>query len=204
MVYVIIGAPGAGKGTRAEIIEEKFKIVHISTGSIIRENKEIYEKHKDDIEKGHLLSDEVISELLEERLSKEDTKNGVIIDGYPRRIEQVYKLDEILDKLGKKIYKVFLIDADTETIYSRILNRVICENCSEIYNKKYAEENNNRCSKCGHELSFRADDNSETLKNRIERYYSNIDEIKEYYIKKGVLEIIDAQEEPEKIIERIK
>lgn len=204
MVYVIIGAPGAGKGTRAKIIEEKFKIAHISTGSMIRENKEIYEKYKDSIEKGHLLSDEIISELLEERLCMADTENGVIIDGYPRTVEQAYILDKILDKIGKKIYKVFLIDADTETIYSRILNRMVCANCGEIYNKKYAEESDNRCFKCGHELSFRADDNSQTLKNRIERYYSNIDEIKEYYLKKGVLEIIDAREEADKIIERIK
>lgn len=203
MVYVIIGAPGAGKGTRARIIEEKLRIVHISTGSMIRDNKEVYEKYKEQIEKGHLLSDEIISELLEDRLSKEDAKQGCIIDGYPRTIEQAYKLDEILARLGRKVDKVFLIDADTETIYSRILNRVVCTNCSEIYNKKYAEENDNKCFKCGHELSLRADDNSITLKNRIDRYYSNIDAIKEYYSEKSVLEVVDALEKPDKIVERI-
>lgn len=203
MIYVIIGAPGAGKGTRAEIIEKKLEIPHISTGSLIRENKEIYEKYKEQIEKGHLLSDDIINQLLEERLSKDDAKDGCIIDGYPRTIEQAYKLDEILSRLGKKINKVFLIDADTETIYSRILNRVICEKCGEVYNKKYAQENDNKCLKCGHELSHRADDNSITLKNRIDRYYSNVEKIRNYYQEKGILEIIDALEQSDKIIERI-
>ena len=203
MIYVIIGAPGAGKGIRAEIIEEKIGIPHISTGNMIRDNKEIYEKYKEKIENGQLLSDEIISELLEDRLSKEDAKQGCIIDGYPRTIEQAHRLDEILTKLGKKIDKVFLIDADTETIYSRILNRMVCTKCGEIYNKKYAAENDNKCSKCGHELSLRAYDNSITLKNRIDRYYSNINEIKEYYEKKEILEVIDALEESSKIVERI-
>ena len=203
MIYVIIGAPGAGKGTRAEILEEKLKILHISTGSMIRENNEIYEKYKEQIENGHLLSDEIISELLEERLRKEDAKNGCIIDGYPRTVNQAYKLDEILAKLGKKIDKVFLIEANIETIYSRILSRVVCVKCGEIYNKKYVDENGNKCLKCGYELSIRADDNSITLKNRIDRYYSNIDEIREYYESKGILEIVDALEESSKIVERI-
>jgi len=203
MIYVILGAPGSGKGTRADILEEKLGIVHISTGSMIRENEEIYEEYKDRITKGYLLSDEIISNMLKERLRKSDVEKGCIIDGYPRNMEQVYILEEILLGIGKKVDKVFLLEADNETIYSRILSRTVCPKCSETYNKKYADENDNRCGKCGETLVLRTDDNSETLKNRIDVYYSNIDEIKEYYIKKGILEIVDSLEEPSKMLERV-
>lgn len=203
MIYVILGAPGSGKGTRASILKEKLGITHISTGSMIRENKEIYEKYKETVDNGHLLSDEIITELLKDRLIKKNMVKGCIIDGYPRTIEQAYKLDEILLGLGKKIDKVFLLEADNETIYSRILSRTVCSKCSEIYNKKYADENDNKCAKCGGELVLRTDDNNETLNNRIDVYYSNIDKIKEYYSKRGILEVINALEEPIKMLERI-
>lgn len=202
MVYVILGAPGSGKGTRADVLEKKLGIIHVSTGSLIRENKEVYEKYEEIITDGKLVPDDVITKLLNERIK--NANEDLIIDGYPRTIEQVYKLDEMLTNCGKKIHKVFLLVADEETIYSRILSRMICTKCGETYNKKYADENNNKCSKCGHELVFRTDDNTETLKNRIDVYYDNIDEIKEYYNQKGVLEIIDALEEPEKMLERVK
>ena len=203
MIYVILGAPGSGKGTRSEILKGKLNIPHISTGSMIRENKEIYERYKEDIDKGHLLSDEIINRLLEERLNKEDIINGFIIDGYPRTLEQAYNLDKMLKKIGKKIQKVFWLDADNETIYSRILSRMICPNCGKIYNKKYSEENNNKCGECGEILVLRTDDNNETLKNRIDIYYASMNEIKKYYTDKGVLEIVDALEEPIKMLERI-
>lgn len=203
MIFVILGAPGSGKGTRSEILKGKLNIPHISTGSMIRENKEIYERYKEDIDKGHLLSDEIINRLLEERLNKEDIINGCIIDGYPRTLEQAYNLDKMLQKIGKKIQKVFWLDADNETIYSRILSRMICPNCGKIYNKKYSEENNNKCGECGEILVLRTDDNNETLKNRIDIYYASMNEIKKYYTDKGVLEIVDALEEPIKMLERI-
>lgn len=203
MFFVILGAPGSGKGTRSDILKEKLKIAHISTGSMIRENKSVYEKYKDKIDNGHLLSDDIINEMLEERLRQNDIQNGCILDGYPRTIEQAYNLDKILERVGKGIDKVFLLDADIDTIYSRILSRVVCPKCLKIYNKKYAEENNNKCLECGSELVVRTDDNSDTLKNRIDVYYKNIDKIKEYYQNRGLLEIIDALEDPHKILERM-
>lgn len=204
MVYVILGAPGSGKGTRAHILEEKLDIIHISTGSLLRENKDVYEKYKETIVNGKLVPDSVIAELLKDRIKKADIDKGCIIDGYPRTIEQVYKLEEILSSCGKEIEKVFLLVANEETIYSRIASRMICSKCGETYNKKYADENNNECGKCGGILISRKDDGKETLKNRINVYYDNIDKIKEYYEQKGVLQIIDALEEPNKILERIK
>lgn len=203
MIYVILGAPGSGKGTRSEILKDKLGITHISTGSMIREDKDIYEKYKEKIDNGHLLSDDIINEMIENRLKQEDINKGCIIDGYPRTIEQAYKLDEILLKFDREINKVFLLDADNETIYSRILSRTVCPKCGEIYNKKYADENGNKCGKCGEELVLRTDDNNETLKNRIDVYYSNISKIKEYYQEKGILEVVDALEKPCKMLERI-
>jgi len=202
MVYVILGAPGSGKGTRADVLEKELGIMHVSTGSLIRENKEVYEEFKETITSGKLVPDEVIAKLLKDRIENED--ENCIIDGYPRTIEQVYKLDEMLTNCGKKIHKVFLLVADEQTIYSRILSRMVCSKCGETYNKKYAIENNNRCGKCGHELVLRTDDNTETLKNRIDVYYDNIDEIKDYYNQKGILEIVDALEDPNKMLERVK
>lgn len=141
--------------------------------------------------------------MLEERLKQSDVKNGCILDGYPRTIKQAYSLDEILKRIGKKIDKVYLLDANIDTIYSRVLSRVVCPKCLKIYNKKYAEESNNMCLDCNTELVIRTDDNADTLKNRIDVYFKNIDEIKKYYDKKGLLEIVDALEEPYKMLERV-
>ena len=203
MIYIILGAPGSGKGTRSEILEEKLGIIHISTGSLIREDTEMYEKYKEVLEKGQLLSDEAISEILKRKLERDCAEKTCIIDGYPRTLKQAYILDKILSELNEKIEKVFLLETDIETIYSRILSRTVCTGCGKIYNEKYAKENNNKCEKCGGDLTVRLDDNVATLKNRINLYYENIDEIKEYYSKKNILEVVDANEEPEKIIERI-
>jgi len=203
MVYVILGAPGSGKGTRSEILEEKLGVIHISTGSLIREDTEMYEKHKEELEKGQLLSDEVISEILKRKLERDCKGKTCIIDGYPRTIEQAHILDSMMSELGEKLEKVFLLEVDIDTIYSRILSRTVCSGCGRIYNEKYAKENNNKCGNCGKELVLRLDDNVATLKNRINLYYENIDEIKQYYSDKNILEIVDANEEPNKIVERI-
>lgn len=204
MVYVILGAPGSGKGTRSEILEEKLGVIHISTGSLVRDDAEMYAKYKQQLESGQLLSDEVISEILKRKLQRDCINKTCIIDGYPRTIEQANILDKMLEEIGEKIEKVFLLETDIETIYSRILSRTVCSGCSKIYNEKYAKENNNKCGKCGKELTLRLDDNVRTLKNRINLYYENIDEIKNYYSRKGILEIVDANEDPNEIIERVK
>ncbi|MDD2628426.1 MAG: nucleoside monophosphate kinase [Clostridia bacterium] len=203
MVYIMLGAPGSGKGTRAEILKDKFNFVHVSTGSMIRENKQIYSKYEEQLKKGMLLSDELVNLLVSQRLSADDIKNGVIIDGYPRTLKQAKALDGILKRLEMKIEKVFLLVADTKTIYSRILSRTVCSECSKVFTKKEAEKTVNKCPNCGGELVLRTDDNEETLKNRIEIFYENIDEIQKYYEDKGLLETINALDLPEKIIGRI-
>ena len=203
MVYVILGAPGAGKGTRAEYICEKTGMVHISTGTLVRENKVVYEKYKERMNKGYLLSDDIINGLLEERLNRPDVSNGFILDGYPRTLEQAEKLNEFLDKINMKISKVLLIDADSEIIYDRILGRKICPKCEKIYNRVTAGEANNLCQVCGEGLVTRKDDNTDTLKNRIDAYYEHADEIIKYYDNLRLLERVDAVEKTEKILERV-
>lgn len=168
---------------------------------MIREDKEIYDKYKEKIDNGFLLSDDIINEMLEKRLQMQDIENGCILDGYPRTIEQAYNLDRLLEKIGKRIDKVILLEANKQTISSRILGRLVCPKCLAIYNKKDVESN--KCVKCGSELVLRADDNNETLKNRINVYDENIDKIRSYYEEKGILEIVDALEKPNEIIERV-
>ena len=203
MIYVVLGAPGVGKGTRAKVICEKLNIPHISTGSLIRESKEIFEKYKSMMGDGKLLPDEAIKEMLIERLQKEDAKNGFVLDGYPRTLEQVKDLDEILKNMGKSITKAFLFEAPEEEIYNRALNRKICVPCDQIYGWGKGADAPTVCEKCGRELTVRSDDNPETIKRRLEVYHSQIDPIIAHYKEAGVLEVIDAMEDKEKVLESV-
>ena len=203
MVYVMLGAPGSGKGTRAGVLKEKVGLLHISTGDLLKKDKEIYEKYGEEINSGKLLSDETMKEILKTRLMRDDVKEGCIIDGYPRTLKQAETLDEILSELGKKVDKAILVDASEELIYSRVLSRVVCPKCGEIYNKKYADENDNKCGKCSSELIIRKDDNEDSIKRRLEIFNQNIPAIRDYYEKKGVLAIVDASKEPEEILKKV-
>ena len=203
MIYVVLGAPGVGKGTRAKVICEKLNIPHISTGSLIRESKEIFEKYKSMMGDGKLLPDEAIKEMLVERLKKEDAKDGFVLDGYPRTLEQVKDLDEILSNMGKSIKKAFLFEAPEEEIYNRALNRRICVPCDKIYGWGKGVDAPKTCEKCGRELTVRADDNPETIKRRLEVYHSQIDPIIAHYKNAGILEVIDAMEDKEKVLESV-
>lgn len=203
MVYIVLGAPGVGKGTRAKVICEKLNIPHISTGSLIRESKEIFEKYKSMMGDGKLLPDEAIKEMLVERLKKEDASNGFVLDGYPRTLEQVKDLDEILSAMGKTIKKAFLFEAPEEEIFNRALNRRICVPCDKIYGWGKGGNAPTVCEKCGKELTVRSDDNPETIRKRLDVYHSQIDPIIEYYKNAGVLEVIDALEKPEKVLESV-
>ena len=203
MIYIVLGAPGVGKGTRAKVICEKLNIPHISTGSLIRENKEIFEKYKNMMGEGRLLPDEAIKEMLIERLKKDDAKNGFVLDGYPRTIAQVKDLDQILNNMERRITKTFLFEAPEEEIYNRALNRRICVHCDKIYGWGKDIGAPKVCEKCGRELTVRADDNPETIKRRLEIYHSQIDPIIEHYKNAGTLEIIDALEDKNKVLESV-
>lgn len=201
MVYILTGGPATGKGTRSEILANALNIAHIATGDMLREvaktDKEIQQK----LANGELISDEIITKLLEERLSQEDCKEGFVLDGYPRTLAQVKLLDEVLDKLGKKVDKVIELTAPDELVFKRILERKKCDNCGKMYGIDFPSKVENVCDDCGGKLSVRADDTKETLKNRIDTYKANSKEILEYYKNIGLLKTVDSSGHSERIVQ---
>lgn len=203
MIYVVLGAPGVGKGTRAKVICEKLGIPHISTGSLIRESVEVFEKYKKVLKDGQLIPDEVIKEMLIMRIRKDDAQKGFVLDGYPRTLEQVKDLDKILNQLGRKITKVFLFEATEEEIYNRSLNRKVCLHCDKTYGWGKEQKASSVCEKCGRELTVRIEDNPETIKKRLQVYNEQISPIIAHYNELEILEKIDAMDKPEKVLESV-
>lgn len=186
MNLIFFGIPGAGKGTQAKIIAKKLKLCHISSGELLRSTvgsvkKEIY----DLMNKGSLIPDELMLQLLIERMSEKDCKNGIILDGFPRNIKQA----ELLDK-KMKIDKVIEIKISDNESRKRLFGRVVCEKCGEGYNNytKPKPKIKGICDKCNNELTKRKDDNLDTIINRIEQYHKETEPILHYY-KDKVLKI---------------
>jgi len=167
MNLILLGAPGSGKGTLAKNIAKEFKIPQISTGDILRANITfgtiLGKKAKEYMDEGKLVPDELVIDLLKQRLLEEDCKNGYILDGFPRTVVQAKELEKFA-----KIDSVILIDLPFNVIEDRIVNRRLCENCGEIYNVSTYEKNT--CKKCGAPLYQRDDDKLETVRNRLEVY----------------------------------
>lgn len=195
MNIIMLGAQGTGKGTVAGIISEKTGLPQISTGDIFRKN--ISEKTPLGIEadkymsKGNLVPDEITVPMVEDRLNWEDAKNGAILDGFPRTIEQAEKLDKILEEKGKKIDLVINLETPYEEIIDRMLTRRVCTNqeCKATYNiKLHPPIKEGICDKCGAPLKQRADDSDpEAIKTRLEIYEQKTSPLVEYYKNKGVL-----------------
>ena len=202
MNLIFLGAPGAGKGTQAEVISKKLGIPTISTGNIIREalknGTEMGLKAKSYIEAGKLVPDSVVIGIIQERLAKDDCASGFILDGFPRTIPQA----EALDEMGVKIDKVVEIQVDDETIIGRMSGRRVCSKCGASYhivNKPPKAEG--VCDSCGGELVQRKDDAPETVLDRLEVYHTQTEPLKDYYAKKGVLRTADGTLGIEKSIE---
>lgn len=194
MYIVMLGAPGSGKGTTATILAKQTNLPHISTGDMFREQikkeTQLGKLAQSYMDKGNLVPDSVTIDIVRDRLSWEDTKNGVILDGFPRTVEQAQALDEILARQGKKVDIVPELQIEDEIIIQRILNRVICSNkeCGAIYNTKFKPPKvEDICDICGASLISRVDDNEETIKERLATYYKNAQGIIDYYKSKGVL-----------------
>jgi len=192
-----MGAPGAGKGTQAVLIKEKYNIPHISTGDMFRDAIKSGSKvgllAKEYMEKGELVPDEVTIEIVKERLMQADCNNGFLLDGFPRTIAQADALDSILKTLGKEIDKVINLVVDEDILVFRISGRRVCKVCGATYhvvNKKPQVEN--VCDVCGGEIIQRADDSVETVTNRIKVYYEKTRPLLDYYDKKGLLVNIDG------------
>ena len=207
---MFIAPPAAGKGTQAEFVVENYKIPHISTGNILRdiakEDSELGHYVYETLASGNLVKDEITYQLIEERLKKDDCKNGYIIDGFPRNLEQAIEYDKILNNLGYDVGNVILIDVDEKTLEKRITGRRTCENCKAIFNinvKEMTPAIDSVCDICGSKLYQRSDDNLEAFKNRYKMYNEKTKPIIEYYEKKGVLKKIDGNNTPEEVFKMV-
>ena len=207
---MFIAPPAAGKGTQAEIIEAKYNIPHISTGDILRdiaeEESELGEYVSEVLSSGELVKDEITDQLIENRLKKDDCKNGFIIDGFPRNIEQAIRYDQILQRLGYDIGVVILINIDKKTLEKRVIGRRVCEDCDAVFNiniEESAPQVDSICDICGGRLYQRKDDNLEAFENRYSLYLEKVTPIIEHYKKLGVLYEIDGNKPKDKVTEQI-
>ncbi|APP02454.1 adenylate kinase [Lactobacillus delbrueckii] len=202
---ILLGLPGAGKGTASEQIVDKYHLAHISTGDMFREamaNKTpVGLEAKSYIDKGDLVPDEVTAKLVEERLGQDDVKNGFILDGFPRTTNQAELLDEITTRLSKQLTNVIAIDVKEETLIDRLSARFMCENCGATYNKfSKRPKVEGTCDRCGgHEFYQREDDKPEVVRNRLEVNEKMNAPLKEYYDKKGLLATVNGEQAPEKV-----
>ena len=210
MKIIMLGAPGAGKGTQAKKIAAKYAIPHISTGDILREiskeDSEIGKYVQETLTSGGLVKDEITYQLIEERLKKEDCEKGFIIDGFPRNIDQAHEYDRILKKLGYEVGNVILINIDKKTLEKRITGRRICEDCNTIYNIN--DENNKPevesvCDNCGGKLYQRSDDNLASFETRYHTYLEKTEPIIEHYRKQGVLTEVNGEDTVQNIFKNI-
>lgn len=196
MKLILLGAPGAGKGTQAEIISERLSVPTISTGNIIRAalkaQTEMGIKAKEFIDKGLLVPDDVVIGIVRDRLKEDDCKNGFILDGFPRTVPQAQALDD----MGIEIDKVIDIQVPDEKIVQRLSGRRVCSGCGASYHLLYKKpEKDGVCNLCGTQLVQRTDDREETVLERLKVYHEQTEPLVEYYRKKNKLVVVEGQEE---------
>jgi len=210
MNLVLMGLPGAGKGTQAERIVATYNIPHISTGDMFRAamaNKtELGLKAKSYMDQGNLVPDEVTNGIVKERLAESDTDKGFLLDGFPRTLDQAKALDTMLNELGKKLDAVIDIHVPEEVLVERLAGRFMCRNCGATYHKVFNPTKvEGTCDKCGgHNFYQREDDKPETVKNRLAVNVKSSEPILSYYKDKGLLQSIDGNREIDAVFADVK
>ena len=208
MKIIMLGAPGAGKGTQAKMIAEKFGVPHISTGDIfranIKEGTELGIEAKKYMDQGLLVPDELTVKILLDRVAKEDCAGGYVLDGFPRTIPQAEVLDAALDKLNEKIDYAVNVDVPDENIVKRMSGRRACLKCGATFHIEHIPpKQEGICDSCGGELVLRDDDKQETVQNRLKVYHDQTQPLNDYYAKKGVLKSVDGTVEMQKVFQSI-
>lgn len=208
MRIVLLGAPGVGKGTYADCLSKKLNIVHISTGNILRDAvkfaTELGNKAKEYMEKGQLVPDGIMIDLVEDRLKDPDVENGFILDGFPRTVYQANSLKSVLDKLVVRLDIVINIEASVDTLIKRLTTRVICKNCGANFNTLTMKpKKDGTCDYCASQLYHREDDREDVIKKRLIVYKNDTAPLIDYYSKSGLLKTVNSDAEIEDVIAKI-
>jgi adenylate kinase len=209
MRIIMLGAPGAGKGTQAKKIADTYHVPHVSTGDIFRANikagTELGKKAKSYMDQGGLVPDEVTIGMLLDRIHEEDCRNGYILDGFPRTIPQAQSLTRALDGEGEKVDYAINVDVPDENIINRMSGRRACLQCGATYHVVYnPPKQEGICDVCGSKLVLRDDDKPETVKKRLQVYHEQTQPLIEYYKEAGVLKEVDGTRDMDKVFEDIK
>ena len=196
---MFIAPPAAGKGTLSEMLVEKYGYVHISTGDLLRdaskEDTPLGKKISDMLQSGALVTNEIVFDLLEKRLMKDDTKNGYILDGFPRTLEQAEMYDDTVKRLNLDLGVVIVLESDYETLRMRIVGRMLCEECGSVYNVLTGVNTpkvEGLCDKCGGKLYKRSDDNEESFKTRYDTYLDKTKPLIDFYKEKGIIHFVNS------------
>ncbi len=208
MKIIMLGAPGAGKGTQAKKIAEKYSIPHISTGDIFRANikngTELGKKAKEYMDQGLLVPDELVVDLVVDRVGQPDAANGYVLDGFPRTIPQAEALDKALEALGEKVDYAINVEVPDENIINRMSGRRACVACGATYHLVHIPpKTEGICDKCGKELILRDDDKPETVKKRLDVYHDQTQPLIDYYTNKGILKEVDGTVDMEIVFKNI-
>lgn len=205
---ILLGPPGAGKGTQASVIIKEYNIPHISTGDIfranIKEGTELGKKAKEYMDKGLLVPDELVVSIVKDRLTEDDCKEGFLLDGFPRTVNQGEALDEELKQMSLELDKVININVEKEVLIQRAIGRRICRDCGATYHVKFnPPKKEGICDVCGGELFQRDDDKVETVGKRIKVYHEQTEPLIDYYTKKGLILNVDGTKPIDAIFEEI-
>lgn len=206
MILVFLGPPGAGKGTQAKLLSQRMGFLHLSTGDLLREavknQTPLGKKAKEYMDRGELVPDELIVQLIEETMPKD---GNVILDGFPRTVNQALALEEMLKGKGEKISKVLFFDVPDEVIIDRLSGRRVCSKCGAVYHVKYNPPKvEGACDLCGGSLVQRDDDREEVVKKRLEVYRKQTQPLIEFYQDRGIIYRLDAEKGVEELFEEVK
>lgn len=204
MNLILLGAPGAGKGTQAKAIVDKYGIPQISTGDMLRDavkkGTDLGKKAKEYMDKGELLPDEIVIGIVKERLKQDDAQKGFILDGFPRTIKQAEELDKILSELNLELDAVINVAVPEDEVVRRIVNRRSCRNCGAVYHLIYKPpKEEGKCDYCGGELYQRDDDKEETVRDRYNVYRDQTEPLIEYYSKQGLVKNVDGTKDIDEV-----